>query len=267
MKIISLANDPKSSPTDLVNAVTMDPNLTARILKLINSAYFGNRGVASVNRAVMLLGFNTIKNIALSVAVTSTIKVRDDFKWFTNNEFWEHNLGCAIASRNLAKAMGVGALQVEEYFVAGLVHDMGKGALIHKLGKEDSETIYNPEYEPASPRHEVEKEMLGMSHGEISGIIAQKWKFPESLAAAIAFHHNPMEAPAEHRKLALTVRIADHCCHLLKIGIQTTMNLGNITREEWGSFTMKPEDVKNTLTGLPEAVESARDFLTDVKKK
>jgi len=269
LKIISLANNPKSSPTDLVNAVTMDPNLTAKVLKLVNSAYFGSRGVASVNRAVMLLGFNTIKNIALSVAVASSIKVRDNFKWFSNNQFWEHNLACAIASRNIAKAMNVNPMEIEEYFVAGLVHDIGKGALIYKLGA-DSDALYNPDFEPEHARHEVEKEQLGVSHEEISGMIAKKWKFPDSLAAAIAHHHNPLEAPEQHRKLALAVRIADHSCHNLKIGIQTSMNLGNIKEEEWSAFSLTPEDVEKSLSGLPEAVESARDFLMDLdsgKKK
>ena len=83
-----------------------------------------------VEEIVIMLGFNTIKNMALSVAVVNAIGIRDDFKWFSNEQFWEHCLGCAIASRNIAKLTRVATLEVEEYFVAGLLHDMGRADLV-----------------------------------------------------------------------------------------------------------------------------------------
>ncbi|MBI4667340.1 MAG: HDOD domain-containing protein [Nitrospinae bacterium] len=263
LKIISLANNPNTSPTELVNAISMDPMLTAKMLKLVNSAYFGSRGVASLNRAVMLLGFNTVKNISLSLAVVGGIRVRGEFKWFTNDQFWEHCLACAIVTKSLAKKMNVGALEVEEFFVAGLVHDMGLAALIQKMPKEMGD-IYDPSYQPERPRHNVEKEMLGFSHPELSGLIARRWKFPPSLVAAIEHHHDPLAAPEEHRRLAAAVHLADSGCHSLKIGIQTEINIGNITKEELAAAGLEPDQVEESLVGLPEAVEGARFFLEKV---
>lgn len=262
LKIISLANNLSTSPTDMVNAITLDPTLTARILRLINSAYFGGRSVSSLNRAVILLGFNTIKNIALSLAVLSSIKVKESFRWFTNDQFWEHSLACAIAAKSMAKAMDVSAVEVEEYFIAGLIHDMGMAALIQI--SPEMERIYAPSYRPEAARHDLEKEILGVSHAELSGMMARKWKFPASLAFAIEFHHSPLSAPKEHRLVALAVSFANHGCHSIKIGVQTPINIGNISEEERASFPLEPEKLAECLSGLPEAVESARLFLENV---
>ncbi len=262
LKIISLANNLSSSPTDMVNAITLDPTLTARILRLINSAYFGGRSVSSLNRAVILLGFNTIKNIALSLAVVSSIQVKGSFRWFTNDQFWEHCLACAIAAKSMAKAMDVSAVEVEEYFIAGLIHDMGMAALIQIAP--EMEKIYDPSYRPEVARHDLEKETLGVSHAELSGMMARKWKFPASLAFAIEGHHAPLTAPKEHRQIALAVSFANHGCHSIKIGIQTPINIGKISEEERASFPLESEKLAECLSGLPEAVESARLFLENV---
>lgn len=262
LKIISIANNLGTSPTDMVNAITLDPTLTARILRLINSAYFGGRSVSSLNRAVMLLGFNTIKNIALSLAVVSSVKVKENFKWFTNSQFWEHCLACAIAAKSMAKAMDVSAVEVEEYFIAGLIHDMGMAALLQI--SPEMETIYDPAFRPEVPRHELEKEILGVSHAQLSGMMARKWKFPESLAFAIESHHEPLTAPKEHRQIALAVCFANHGCHSIKIGIQTPINIGKISEEERASLPLEAEKLAECISGLPEAVESARLFLENV---
>ena len=264
LKIISLANDPKANPGDIVNAISMDPVLTAKILRLVNSAYFGpGRNIASLNRAVIMLGFNTIKNIALSVSVATALSIRGDFKWFTNDEYWEHCLGCALAARMLAKATGVGPLQVEEFFVAGLLHDIGKAVMIQRYGAE-CQRIYDPEQAPGRPRHELERESFGISHARLGGLIAQRWKFPESLSTAISFHHAPMEAPEDHRHLALIVHVANYTSHHLKIGIQTPANLDNISEKAREAFDMPADEIIETTTGLSEAVEDAKVFLQKV---
>lgn len=264
LKIISLSNDPKSSPNDLVNAISMDPVLTAKILRLVNSAYFGpGKNIASLNRAVIMLGFNTIKNIALSVSVASAISIHGDFKWFSNDEYWEHCLGCALACRKLGKALSVGPLQVEEYFVAGLLHDIGKAVLIHSYGK-DMEEIYDPDFEPGKPRHEIETGRFGMSHAGLGGMIARKWKFPESLSTAIEKHHTPLDAADEIRQLALAVSVANRCSHHLKIGIQTSKNLDTISDKIWNALGLSKDDSLQLLSGLEEDVDKAKAFLQKV---
>ncbi len=261
MKIISLANNPQSSPGDLVSAISMDAMLTAKLLKLVNSAYFGvGKAISSLNRAVIMLGFNTIKNIALSVAVISAINIKDDFKWFSNEQFWEHCLGCAIASRTMAKAMKTSPFQVEEHFVAGLLHDIGKAVLIQKH-KDECEKIYDPEFEPSTLRVDLENKHFNVSHAMLGNMIAQQWKFPQSLSQSIAFHHNPISEGKEINQLALSVYVADHYTHLLKIGIQDSANLDSISSETWEAFGLDQDEVESCLSGLSEEVENAKEFI------
>lgn len=262
-KIIALANDPATKPADLVNAISMDSVLTAKILRLVNSAYFGpGRNIASLGRAVIMLGFNTIKNMALSVSVASAVSIKSGFRWFSNDEYWEHCLGCALAARELARASGAGA-RAEEYFVAGLLHDIGKAALIHGL-QDKIEKIYDPDLEPETPRFMLETELLGLNHAEVGRMIAEKWRLPGSLAFAIGSHHAPLKASEESRGMALTVHVADLAAHQLKIGIQTTQNLDSIFEKVWETFGLSREETIASVSGLENAVDDAKAFLQKV---
>ena len=123
-KVITLSGDPNAPPKEIIHAISLDPELTARVLKLINSSYFGvTSKIVSLQRAVVMLGMNTIKNVAISTSVLSKIKLRGNFKWYSNSEFWEHCLACAVASKMIAAKIGVSVQQREEFFIAGLLHD------------------------------------------------------------------------------------------------------------------------------------------------
>ncbi|MGK7344207.1 MAG: HDOD domain-containing protein [Candidatus Nitrospinota bacterium M3_3B_026] len=262
-KIIALANNPATKPAELVNVISMDSVLTAKILRLVNSAYFGpGRNIASLGRAVIMLGFNTIKNMALSVSVASAVSIKSGFRWFSNDEYWEHCLGCALAARELARASGAGA-RIEEYFVAGLLHDIGKAALIQGL-EARIEKIYDPNLEPETPRFMLETERLGLNHAEVGQMIAEKWKLPDSLTIAIGHHHTPLKAPEEGRGMALTVHVADIAAHHLKIGIQTTQNLDTIYDRVWEAFGLSREQTLDAISGLESAVDDAKVFLQKV---
>ncbi len=263
MKIISLSNDMRTEPSDLVDAISMDPMLMAKVLKLVNSAYFGSAGgIASLSRAVILLGFNTIKNIALSVAVSASINVRDTFKWYNNEQFWEHSLACALLSKSIATKTGVPPLQLEEYFVSGLLHDIGKVVLIKKY-ESDCEEIFDPDFEPSKSVPEKEKERFGISHDKLGEMISSKWKFPESLSSGIGFHHNPSQAPEEHTKIATVVRISDITVHRLKIGIQTGGKVDTIAPELFKKINLAEDEFESMTLSLAESVEEAKSFLAN----
>jgi putative nucleotidyltransferase with HDIG domain len=264
-KIISLANDPRSSPTDLVKTISMDPILTAKLLKLINSAYFAlAQPVVSLHRAVIMLGFNTVKNISLSLSVVGALNVKKDFQWFTSDQFWEHSLGCATASKAVAKKAGVSALDLEEYFIAGLLHDIGITLFVRAFTSE-CEEIYNPDYKPEKRYVELEKDRFGMSHDELGGLIAEHWKFPESLVGAINGHHGPMKNPEESLFLRQVVHIANHFCNKRKISVHPDANPDIIADETWSTFRLSPEETAESLSDLNETLEKAKIFLQVVK--
>jgi putative nucleotidyltransferase with HDIG domain len=262
LKLVNIANKITTEPAELVETINKDAMLMAKVLRLVNSAYFGMREpVSSLTRAVILLGFNTIKNIALSVAVSSGMQVRDTFRWFDNEAFWRHCLACGLASKDLAAAQGVSLREVDEYFVAGLLHDIGKVIMIKRM-TDDCEELYDPDYRPDTPKYALEIERFGLSHADLGGKLTEAWKFPPNLTAAIAYHHDPMAAPPVAQRLALTVHMANRTVHDRKIGIQADTNLGSISEEIVAAFPLAAPATAAAVVGLEEKVEEAKAFLT-----
>ena len=126
-KVLEICNRPDVSAHDLHQVISLDPVLTANVLRLVNSAYYSLRQpVASPVRAIILLGINTVKHVVLSAAVLAQFGSRERFRAFSMTDFWSHCLGVAVTAKCLAHRLGIAAAGREEYFVAGLLHDLGK---------------------------------------------------------------------------------------------------------------------------------------------
>lgn len=262
IKIIDLANDVTSQPKDLVQAISLDPILTAKLLKLINSAYFGmSSEVVSVNRAVIFLGLNTIKNLALSSAIASALKIQNKNAPFTNEQFWEHNLACGVGSKLLAQKMGINKMNWEEYFICGLLHDIGKIIFVELFPEEYRDFLDDIKEEDGKDIIEEEEKMFGISHPEIGVIIAEKWKLPQLLIHAIREHHNPNLEEPKNLSHRLAVYLANNYCNRDEIDIKLGSYAPEINPEVWDHFQLKAEDVQNAMEELPAHVEQAKVFL------
>ncbi|MCL2879605.1 MAG: HDOD domain-containing protein, partial [Treponema sp.] len=126
-KVLEVCNNPHTSPADLNHVISLDPVLVGRVLKLINSAYYGlGQHVTNLVRAIIMLGLNTVKNLALSSAVMGNLKTGKNSQGLDMEGFWRHSLCVGVAAKMLAKQRGIESKQREEYFTAGLLHDIGK---------------------------------------------------------------------------------------------------------------------------------------------
>ncbi|MEE8484626.1 MAG: HDOD domain-containing protein [Nitrospinota bacterium] len=261
-KILRLSNDPKSSPRDIMQAISVDPTLTAKILKMINSAYFGVPSkVVSLNRAVVMLGLNTIKNIAIGSGVTTQIHISSKFKWFTGDEFWEHCLGCAVGSKMIAEKIHVPVQEREEYFIAGLLHDIGKVIFVQYLS-DDFSRILDPSYHPEEDKTIIEARELGIDHAELGNVIAMKWKLPTILSETISQHHNPVFEGGGMDKIKAAVYISNISCNILEIGIKKSVTFGTGSIEEaHGILSLTQEELDKLFEELPQKVEDAKVFL------
>ena len=211
-KILELANDITASPKDLLNIIKIDPVLTGKILKVINSAYYAlPNQIASLNKALILMGFNTIKNLALSTAIIDNVKGAGN-KDFDTNALWDHCLAVAVASKSLARAANVKLSELEEYFIGGLLHDIGRVVIIQNMPEHYIKVVNHPD-KSTRPLIEIEKEMMGMNHCEAGAIIAAKWQLPDNLTAIIKNHHND----SDHLGTCI-VHIADKYCKKLQVG-------------------------------------------------
>lgn len=259
-KIVQVANNVNASADDIIQVIKMDPVLTGKVLKLINSVYYGMpQKVVSLGRAVILLGINTIKNLALSTAVLGVFKQRGKVGDFSMNLFWEHCLGCAVGSKLLAKSKKVNKLLLEEYFIAGLLHDIGKIALVQFASEEYDKVLLKIREDNAKEELEAEEEILGTNHAAIGGLIADKWRLPKPLKESITEHHNPAIEEDEF-SIKTAVYIANINCNRKNFGVMRSRVL-DYNPEILEKTGLTEESLETILAPLEEEINLAKIFL------
>ncbi len=215
-KVLEVCNRPNTSPADLNRVISLDPVLTAQVLKLINSAYYSlPNQITSLARAIIMLGINTVKNLALGAAIIGTIKKSSSS--LPMDTFWTHCLCTGVTARILAAACGVATNLREEYFVAGLLHDIGKIPLYACLNQEYEQALALADLEEG-PLLRAEEMVLSCNHAEAGRLIAEKWKFGPAITDCISCHHTLEEAPTETRDMVAMVALANIFANVYEYG-------------------------------------------------
>lgn len=217
-KVLETCNNPESSPNDLNRVISLDPVLTGQVLRLTNSAYYSLRQpVSSLTRAIIMLGINTVKNLVLSFAILERLRNKQSFRALSAKKFWAHSLGVGVIAKCLAKVKGVSLADREEFFVCGLLHDLGKIPLNHQFPDEYFQTL-DMAKRSHWPLAHAESVVFGIDHGTIGGLIAEKWRLSPAFIGALGYHHQPDESLPEHQQLVFIVALADVFSQLLDIG-------------------------------------------------
>ncbi len=258
-KISEVANNVRASAQDLTDVIQLDPVLTAKVIRMVNSAYFGlPQEVKSLKQAVVLLGINTIKNVAISSAFLgkSYLKGSDVLD---GEDFWKHSLGVAVASKMIAKRLGIEEKFLEEYFIAGLIHDIGK-ILMNNFFPEEMKKILDVSSRKNIQITEIEKSVLGLSHEEIGIAIGKKWKFETSLLYAVGRHHQPV-LQGSAALFSMVVSVADTFVKILKVGFSGNYRITPIDSEVWKVLELEEEAVFVALSDINIEIDKARLFL------
>ncbi len=214
--VMQMTEDPNSTVQDINNALNKDQAMTARVLRLANSAFYGfARRIGSVTEAVVFLGFKTIRGIVLAAAVSDIMNRKLDGYALEKGELWKHSQACAIAARTIARRAKYSNIDLA--FTVGLLHDIGKLILNQTLKEAYIEVVEKVENEDKTFL-QAEDEVLGFNHAIVGGKIVEKWKLPNQLVEAILYHHEPDLAPNDKALVAI-VHIADVLCVSLGIGI------------------------------------------------
>jgi len=260
-KIIELTNNPQSTPSDLNKVITLDPVLTAKVLKLVNSAYYNlSNSVTSIVKAIVLLGLNTIKNLAISTAVLGTVKKKVTEDAINMDGFWRHCLAVGVTSRSIATKIGIDPKLREEFFIAGMLHDIGKVVLndhfplpfLHAIQVADSQRV---------SLWRAEAVTFEYDHIRTGKLIAEKWQLSQNLAEAISFHHMPMEASEQNRRLVTAVAAADIFCVENGTGFAGSFVPDQFTEENWKILGIHEEDLSGIEKTINEEIEKASVFL------
>jgi putative nucleotidyltransferase with HDIG domain len=217
MRVMQTINDPTTSATDLNRLIASDQAIASKVLRLVNSSYYGfPRRISTITHAVVILGFNTVRNLTTSLGVFNAFDARTIQTAMDRDQFWAHSIGTAVAAGVIAKRKAIPTKQAEEVFVGGLLHDIGKlfldqyfpdqYAIALKLSRAAKISIWD-----------AEKTALGVGHALVGKRVAEKWNLPPSLTSMITLHHQPAFAK-EDFAITAVIHAADRIAHKLKLG-------------------------------------------------
>ena len=218
MELVQATNDPDVPVQRLVELIDHDPALTANVLKLCNSAYYGLPGkIISVQKALVYIGINTLVNFVLAGYLSSFYQRSREIYRMNKGEIWRHSVGCAVASRCIANRDGKDP--VNAAFTAGLIHDIGKIILYPKIGEELDNILMLVENESLT-LHEAEDQVLGCTSIQVGKMLVELWQLPAPLIDAIVHHKTPDKA--EHDPMLVAqVHMADIIAENMETGVQT----------------------------------------------
>jgi putative nucleotidyltransferase with HDIG domain len=193
-KILALTRDVACAPKDLVQVINRDPVVTVKVLRVVNSAYYGlAKQITSVDHAVVFLGFNTIKNLALSIAAIGMLP-SNALAGFDGQRYLLHSFTTAALARQIAQRL-YGA-DVHDCFIAGLLHDFGKVVVAQFMPTEFRRAMEMSLWQEV-PLHKTLADVIGVDHAALGAMLAEKWRFAPELVDTIRFQHEPQQCDTD----------------------------------------------------------------------
>lgn len=263
-QILELVEDPTSTAQDLHAVISNDPALCSRILKVVNSSFYGLPGqIGSINRAIVLLGLNAVKNIAISASMAKLFKGGQICPAFSATDLWKHSVAAGAAAKIVADAARVGV--PDEAFLAGLMHDIGIIVEIQFDRQKLIEVVerVNPQADgsPANDMCAIEREIFGADHQAFGKALSERWKFPRALALGCGYHHRPLEAPEGSRTMPCILNIADRVAAQATGGFRLDFASLDYSKDVLGELDIKPDVAAELADRLTASLDDVQSML------
>ncbi|KPJ91589.1 MAG: hypothetical protein AMJ53_11335 [Gammaproteobacteria bacterium SG8_11] len=260
IKINEMVDDPKCSATHIGKVIGKDAALTARLLKIVNSAFyrFPSR-IETVSRAITIVGYRELRDLVFAATVAGIFeRISNDL--VNLDSFWRHGIYSGILSRLIANNCQV--LHGERLFVAGLMHDIGKLIISYKLPKLMRAAMELSEKQGIA-MHEAEQQVFGFTHAEVGAELMRVWQFPETQQNVARYHHNPIAAKENSLEVHI-VYLANIIAHVAETGLVDTDHLAKVDNKVWLMTQLSKNDVESLLV---EAREQFIEALTLFRPK
>lgn len=258
-QITNLLQNPRTSAEEIGRAITADQALATKVLKLVNSAFYGFPGrISTITHAIVILGFSTIKNIVLTTSILDAFrKKKDEVTDFDIEQFWMHSIACGAAAQSIARFTS--NKNKEECFIAGLIHDLGKILLYQYLPD-----LFMDAYKFSNQNqilfYESELQLFNISHQEIGGILAEHWNLPPMLQHAIKYHHKP-QATQEHYMTTSIVHCADILVRALDFGYGGDNKIPAMSENVWKNLNLDSIPANTLFDLISDEIKKATVFV------
>lgn len=206
LELNRLLQDPETPVARVSQIIERDQATALKILKLVNSAFYGVRSkVADIRSAVIMLGFNAVRNAIVSVSVIETLSRRIRLEGFDVTDFWKHSLAVAVTSKALSARTRINS--PDNCFVGGLLHDVGK-VILAQYFPDLFAAVWQASREEGLPFHEAERGKSPAGHAAVGAHLAARWQLPRGLVEAIRFHHD-YRPELENAEFCLMIHVAN----------------------------------------------------------
>ncbi|MFN8651637.1 MAG: HDOD domain-containing protein [Gemmatimonadales bacterium] len=253
LKLNEVVSDPRSSSADVGHVIAEDPGLTARLLKLVNSAMYNFPSrIETVSHAISIVGTAQLQDLALATSVIRLFASMPE-GLVTMESFWRHSVACGVTARAIAARRRES--NVERYFVAGLLHDIGRPVMFTQA-PEPSRTAVTRSREEKVPLVALEQQIFGFDHTHVGQALLDQWKLPPALREAVAQHHHPERAqrfPAE----AATVHVADILANAMALGSSGETGIPPFVPAAWQAIGLAPGSLGDLMEECERHYEAA----------
>jgi len=250
-KISSMVESPHTSSADVGRLISQDQVLSAKVLRMANSAFFGmSRKISSITQALVILGFDVVKGLVLTSSVFEMMKQ-------SMVGLWEHSVGCAAAAGVIARRLG--RPDAEEILVAGLLHDLGKVVLSLEMPKEMAAIMKAAQTKQIS-FYEAEGEVLGFNHQDVGLWLSEHWNLPDNLSEPMRYHHQPERATNAPQETAI-VHLADIIIRAKGFGFGGDDFVPPLSAPAWKILGLKTKDFGGLIDELEPRLLNIGDYM------
>ncbi|THB62846.1 MAG: HDOD domain-containing protein [Desulfovibrio sp.] len=256
-KLVDVVNDSRNSAADVAEVIARDVDLSARLLKVVNSPFYGLASrIDTISRAVAVVGSNQLLALAMGISVVSTFTgIPKDLA--DMESFWRHSIACGIGARILAGYSHTP--NTERFFVAGLLHDIGR-LMIYKLMPDSGRLILSKAAKDKRLLVDVEQDVLGFTHHRLGGVLLKQWKLPVSLEMNVRRHHDPSLA-ANPREAAI-IAVADLLANTVQLGASGERYIPRLESGAWEVLDLPLSIVGQAMEQMEYQVDEILEFFT-----
>ncbi len=262
-KVIPMLSDPKVSAREIARVISQDQSLVSRVLRIVNSAFYGfPRQITTIDHALVILGFNRLKAAIFTASVLEIFRDGKNAIGFDVQGFWEHSIGVGVVAKSLAKYLRLP--NVEEHFIFGLLHDVGK-LILDYYGKEYYKKVIKLRADKDIPLIKAEEEELGFNHGVVGALVLDRWNLPPDVIDVVGWHHSVLNYEGRFLQNVAVVSVADALTRLVGIGNGGDPYVPDLSQNLISLLRLDLASIDFVLSESIDQIESMKEFLEVIR--